>query len=100
MNTKELIEKFYTSFSAGNFKQMAECYHDHIIFRDPAFGELYGERAVKMWEMLLSQKKEGPKITYTNIEANPKTGSAHWTATYVYRKRHVFNKVSEKLFSI
>lgn len=94
MNNSELIKKFYTSFSDGNIKGMIACYHKDITFQDPAFGRLKGERAVKMWQMLLSQKKANTKITFNNIQASSKNGKANWTAEYIYEKRKVINKVS------
>lgn len=96
MDNKEIIKKFYTSFSKGNVKGMLECYHKDIVFQDPVFGKLKGERAVKMWEMLLSQKKEDTKINFDNIQATTKNGKANWVAEYIYgdKKRRVVNRVS------
>ena len=31
---------------------MASCYAADVVFTDPAFGELHGERARDMWRML------------------------------------------------
>jgi len=96
MNNKELIEKFYTAFSKGNSEGMVECYHKDIEFQDPAFGTLKGERAAKMWEMLLSNKKAGVKIAFGNTEASAEEGKAKWVAEYVYgaKKRKVINHVN------
>lgn len=68
MDNKEIIGKFYTSFSNGNFEGMLECYHKDVVFEDAVFGRLEGESAFKMWEMLLSQKKGDTKISFNNIE--------------------------------
>jgi hypothetical protein len=96
MNNSELINKFYTSFSEGYFKGMIECYHENIVFQDPVFGELKGERAMKMWDMLLSSKTGNSKISFDNIKANSENGNANWTAKYTYgkSKRNVVNEVS------
>ena len=96
MNNQELIAQFYTSFSNGKVKEMTECYHENIVFQDPVFGRLEGEKAFKMWEMLLSKKNKSTKISFNNIQTNSKNGSAHWTAEYTYGKanRKVINKVS------
>ncbi|SFC30048.1 Ketosteroid isomerase-related protein [Algibacter lectus] len=96
MDNKEIIEKFYTSFSNGNFEGMLECYHKDVVFEDAVFGRLEGESAFKMWEMLLSQKKGDTKISFNNIEANAETGKANWVAEYFYgeKKRKVINEVS------
>ncbi len=82
MNTTELIEKFYTSFAQGNVSAMMDCYHAEIVFQDPAFGELHGDRAVNMWKMLLSQKSNDTKITFGSIEASDNSGHANWKAEY------------------
>lgn len=96
MSNKELIHKFYTSFTKGDSKGMVDCYHPEIVFKDPVFGTLKGERAVKMWEMLLSQKKNSTTIGFENIHASTKEGGANWVAEYVYgpKKRNVRNEVS------
>ena len=93
MNNKELIEKFYTSFSEGNASEMNACYHKDIVFQDPAFGILKGERAMKMWKMLLSNKKAGLEVTFSNIQTTSNAGSADWVAEYTYGKRKVINKI-------
>tara|TARA_B110000240_G_C13207180_1_gene328762 strand:- start:127 stop:594 length:468 start_codon:yes stop_codon:yes gene_type:complete len=95
MTNKEIIEKFYTSFTEGNAKGMTECYHENVIFQDDVFGTLNGDRACKMWEMLLSGKTEPTKISFNNIEANMESGSANWRAEYNYgeKKRKVINNV-------
>ena len=90
-----LIKKFYTAFAAHDHVGMAECYHDDIVFQDPAFGRLEGVRAAKMWEMLLSNKDANLKITFSNVKAKGNMGSADWRAEYLYgpKKRKVINKI-------
>ncbi|CAA0143674.1 nuclear transport factor 2 family protein [Tenacibaculum maritimum] len=96
IKNKELIQKFYTSFSNGNIKDMTDCYHKDITFQDPVFGKLKGQRAIKMWEMLLSQKKDSTKVTFSDIKVDTKNGKANWVAEYLYSEtnRKVVNKVS------
>lgn len=98
MNPEQLINKFYTSFAEGNWNGMTSCYHDDIMFQDPAFGQLTGERAKKMWEMLLSQKNETTKITFANVQTTADIASAKWTAEYIFgeKKRKVINNVTAK----
>ncbi|GAA4110118.1 nuclear transport factor 2 family protein [Aquimarina addita] len=81
METTELIKKFYTGLKESNGEQMISCYHDDVVFEDPAFGKLEGERAKKMWLMLCKNGK-GTKVEFSNIKANEQTGSAHWEAWY------------------
>lgn len=91
----QLIENFYTAFSNGDADRMNACYHDDIVFEDPAFGRLEGDRAKAMWEMLMSRGKESTTILASNIKADDKSGSAKWVANYVYgpKKRKVENRV-------
>ena len=92
----DLIFKFYTAFTNLDGNEMANCYHNDIIFEDPAFGILEGERAAAMWKMLCeSQKGKDFKIEFSNIEASNYGGSAHWEAYYTFSKtgRKVHNKI-------
>lgn len=95
MTNTELIEKFYTSFTASDAKGMTECYHKDITFKDEVFGTLRGDRACKMWEMLISGAKEPVKISFSNVEAKAESASANWRAEYFYgeKKRKVINNV-------
>ncbi len=93
---KNSIETFYKAFSRLEADKMIACYHDDIIFEDPAFGILEGDRAKAMWQMLCeSQKGKDFKVIFSNIEANEKEGSAHWEAFYTFSKtgRKVHNKI-------
>lgn len=96
MNTTELLQKFYNSFSAGNAEEMIDCYHDSVIFHDPAFGTLKGNSVKYMWEMLLSKKDTDFKIDYKILKADEKYGEVYWIAHYNYgpKKRKVVNKVT------
>jgi len=96
MKETALLEKFYSSFSKNDAAGMNSCYHEDIIFRDPAFGELQGAKVKAMWQMLLSRKESELKITYYIIEVNDKNGKVHWRASYKFgpKKRKVINNVS------
>lgn len=91
----QIISHFYKSFQKLNAVEMAACYHPDVVFEDPAFGVLQGERAKQMWHMLVARGKDSLQITFGNIVANENRGSAHWTATYLYGKgkRKVSNRV-------
>lgn len=96
---KKVIETFYTALNNSDGPTMASCYHDAVVFEDPAFGTLKGERAKAMWLMLCaSQNGNGFKVEFSNIKTNENTGSAHWEAFYVFSKtgRKVHNKVDAK----
>ncbi len=91
---KELIEEFYWAFQAKDAERMVDCYHDDIVFTDPAFGTLRGERAKNMWRMLL-KNDNGLKLDFSDVEVNEKTGKAHWEAHYTFSQtgRKVVNKI-------
>lgn len=93
-----VIEKFYNAFKEGNAEEMVSCYDDNIIFEDPAFGELKGEKAKMMWKMLLSKKEARAEISYSTIiiDNTVTRGTAKWTARYTYgpAKRKVVNHVN------
>lgn len=75
---EKVIETFYIALNNCDGKTMVSCYHNDVIFKDPAFGTLKGERAKTMWLMLCeSQKGKGFKVEFSDIKANQKRGSAH-----------------------
>lgn len=96
MSNEELIKQFYQSFAEGNADGMTACYHENIVFKDPGFGTLEGEKAKAMWQMLLSQSGNKPEITFSNVAADEKFGKANWTAKYTYgsKKRPVENHIA------
>ena len=94
MNNKELIEKFYSAFQNKDAESMVSCYHLDIVFTDPAFGTLKGDRAKAMWKMLCISGKD-LKVIYNNVSADSNIGSAHWEADYTFSKtgRKVHNEI-------
>ena len=94
-DNKKIIEKFYQSFADANVEGMISNYNDNIEFQDPVFGLLKGTEAKNMWRMLVSPKV---KITFYNIQANDKAGSANWVAEYVFTPtgRRVINKIAAR----
>ena len=91
---KELIERFYGAFDRKDGHAMAECYASDVHFSDPAFGDLHGPRAEAMWQMLLDAPGD-LAVELLEHDADEKTGSAHWRATYVFSQtgRPVVNDV-------
>jgi len=84
---KHLIDTFYNAFKNLDSETMVSCYHENIVFEDPAFGILKGDHAKNMWRMLCeSQKGKDFKIKYSNIKANDLNGTAHWEAFYSFSK--------------
>lgn len=91
---KQLITKFYQAFANLDSETMVSCYHDDIIFTDPAFGTLHGKRAGAMWTMLCKSATD-LTVKYSKIEATDHEGKAHWDATYNFSKtgRRVINSI-------
>lgn len=81
----QLLETFYTAFQQKDAETMVACYHDDIVFHDPAFGELKGDDAKAMWRMLCKNATD-LKIEYSNLQSTPTTGSAHWEAWYTFSR--------------
>lgn len=93
---EKVIEKFYSALNNCDGEAMVSCYHKDVIFEDPAFGILKGERAKAMWLMLCeTQKNKSFKVEFSDIETKLNSGSAHWEAFYTFSKtgRKVHNKV-------
>ncbi|MFC6095293.1 nuclear transport factor 2 family protein [Flavobacterium qiangtangense] len=96
MNSNEqIIEEFYAAFAEGNAETMASCYHPDIVFEDPAFGKLEGKDASDMWHMLIERAKGNLEISFSDIQANDRSGTAKWVAKYHFSKtnRNVVNKI-------
>ena len=91
------MRRFYERFAARDADGMAECYHDDIIFSDPVFGELRGERARDMWRMLLA-RADGLAVEAHDVRADDREGAARWVATYAFghRRRPVRNVVDAR----
>ena len=91
---EKLIETFYTSFQKLDAQTMSGCYHPDIRFSDPVFPLLAGAEAGGMWRMLCSQAKNF-ELTFSDIQANDRTGKAHWEAFYDFSAtgRRVHNKI-------
>ena len=81
----ERITQLYTAFQSLDSNAMAECYHPEIVFSDPVFGELKGEQATAMWHMLVGRARD-LKISFSDVQADDTTGSAHWEAHYTFGK--------------
>jgi len=93
-NNEQLIEKFYSAFNQKDWKTMQSCYHDEVVFNDPAFSNLKGKAAKAMWHMLAAAAKDF-SLTYNQVAADEINGSCHWEAAYSFSKtgRKVLNKI-------
>lgn len=98
MNANEkLIHHFYTSFQQKDYKSMQDCYALDATFSDAVFKDLDSDQVKTMWEMLLKKGKD-LRIEFGNIEANDKTGIAHWDAYYTFSAtgKKVVNRIDAK----
>lgn len=94
---EKLITQFYQAFSDLDAKKMAKCYHENVIFEDPAFGVLKGEHANNMWRMLCkSQEGKNFKVSFNNVISSETSASANWEAHYIFSQtnRKVHNKIT------
>lgn len=94
---KNIIEEFYQAFSNLDAENMVKYYHQEVVFQDPAFGELKGNRAKNMWRMLCdSQQGKGFKVSYQVIDFKGDRAKANWEAIYTFSQtgRKVHNKIS------
>lgn len=91
----QLITTFYQAFKDGDAEKMVACYHNDIVFEDPAFGVLHGERAMEMWRMLLHRAKGTLKISYFDVHSDNLNGKASWKAEYIFSKtnRKIVNHI-------
>ena len=80
---EELLKTFYTCFQRREPAGMTACYHPEVVFSDPVFQTLKGERASAMWHMLIGRSKD-IEILFGDIQADEQSGSAHWEARYTY----------------
>jgi hypothetical protein len=91
-----MIEEFYQAFKELDAEKMVSYYHPEVVFVDPAFGELKGDRAKNMWRMLIdSQKGKQFDIDFFDVEELDFEGSAYWEAKYKFSLtgRVVHNKI-------
>lgn len=80
---EELLQKFYTCFQHRDADGMVVCYHPTVVFSDPIFQTLKGERASAMWHMLLGRSKD-IDVSFRGIQADEQQGITHWEASYTY----------------
>ena len=92
-----LITRFYQAFQRLDAEAMVACYGDDVVFSDPVFGTLRGQDAGDMWRMLASRAKDF-SLTFDQVRADARGGSAHWVATYLFSQtgRVVVNDIQAR----
>ena len=43
----QVIKRFYDAFARRDGDAMASCYHEDVVFSDPAFGVLHGKQVTE-----------------------------------------------------
>jgi ketosteroid isomerase-like protein len=91
---KKLINKFYTAFQKKDYKTMQNCYADDATFSDPVFENLNAAEVRAMWQMLITRATD-LELQFEKIEADERSGSAEWIATYTFTStgKKVINKI-------
>ncbi|MEN8137144.1 MAG: nuclear transport factor 2 family protein [Bacteroidota bacterium] len=97
MSNKKLIARFFEGFKQRDLGKMLSCYHEDIIFSDPAFGILRRNRVRAMWKMLCESAGD-LQIEYSSIDADEQGGKAKWEAWYTFSEtdREVHNKIKSE----
>ncbi len=81
--SRELLTRFYSGFKARDPEAMGGCYADEVVFSDPVYTHLVGERARNMWRMLAGRAKD-LELTYDIKSASDTRGEVHWEARYTF----------------
>ena len=92
---KQIIEKFYTAFQQLDYKSMQSCYSDDIVFSDPVFLLLRGNKVKAMWEMLCKNARDF-SLSFSDIEIiDHEYATCSWTAAYTFSRtgRKVVNHI-------
>ena len=80
------LEKFYSAFARLDVDTMATCYAPDAEFDDEAFSLRGQPQVMGMWRMLCETTKAKAlsdwKLVHSGVEADAKTGKAHWEADY------------------
>lgn len=95
MNTNEqLISAFYTAFQQKDYQTMQKCYAENAVFNDEVFKDLNARQVRAMWEMLIKKGKD-MHLEFSQVQADDRTGSAEWIATYSFSStgRKVINRI-------
>ena len=84
--SKRTLEKFYTAFRQLDAKTMAECYHQEVIFNDPAFQDLNHAEVTAMWAMLIERSSGKLEITFDSVVGDDELANCIWEAHYEFSK--------------
>ncbi len=90
------IASFYSCLANRDPGGMIACYHADVHFTDEVF-DLRGAEVGAMWQMLCERGKD-LAIEFRDFEADDRTGTAHWEATYTFSAtgRRVRNSIDAR----
>ena len=94
MSSQQLITDFYNAFQKKDYRTMQNCYANNAVFNDEVFSNLNANEVRGMWEMFCKRGQD-LQISFSNVKANEKEGSAEWIGTYTFSKtnRNVINHI-------
>ncbi len=91
----KIADIFYKAFQKRDFKTMQSLYAPEATFSDAAFQNLNGKEVRAMWQMLLTNAKDGFALDYHVLQETDTKATIMWVATYTFSKtnRKVVNKI-------
>jgi ketosteroid isomerase-like protein len=91
-----VITTFFTSLRGADFEGLRACYAPDVVYSDPIFRELRGERALAMWRMIC--ERSNLDVEFGDVAADATQGSARWEARYTFSQtgRSVHNVISSR----
>jgi limonene-1,2-epoxide hydrolase len=93
----DILDRFYTGLQRSDIAAIRACYAPDVVYSDPVFAELHGDRAVAMWDMFF-HRDDPLGVTFSDLWADDTTGSGRWEARYVFAKsgREVRNIITSR----
>jgi ketosteroid isomerase-like protein len=90
---EQVVERLFMSLQRGDFQSAGDCYCDDSEFRDIAFNLKGKGDITSMWHLVCSKQT---KVSFGDIKADDRSGSAHWVALYRFSKtdRQVHNEIA------
>lgn len=91
-----VIDEFFTGLRDSDFERLRRCYAPDVVYSDPVFRELRGDRALAMWEMFC--RRGGLDVEFGDVVADDTDGAARWEARYAFSAtgRPVHNVINSR----
>ena len=81
--TTATVRAFYDAFGRGDATAMNACYATDIVFTDPVFATIEGDRPRAMWTMLCAALRDF-SLTYEIASVAGDVAVVDWIASYTY----------------